>query len=312
MKKNKSKFKLIIIVMMLFLATGCQTTLVDKEKQPVKNPETGQSLTKNILCQPTEEKTRELYEENGVNLEDLPECTEFTPGSTEYDGLWTGIFVKPLAFLILTLGKYIGSFALSIIIITIIIRLILYPFTRKMAVQSEMMQKATPELERIKKKYEGKTDQESMLKQNQEMMLIYKKYNFNPLTSCLVSFIQFPLLLAFLEAINRVPAIFEENFLGIQLGTTPIIGFSSSTFYMYIILIIIIGLTTILNFKTTSTGSASDPSMKMMPIMMSAIIIITAFFMPAALGIYWSVGNIFAIVQNVIVKKGIEKNGRKA
>ena len=312
MKKNKSKLKLLIIIMMLFLATGCQTTLVDKDKQPVKNPETGQSLTENILCQPTEEKTRELYEENGVNLEDLPECTEFTPGSTEYDGLWTGIFVKPLAFLILTLGKYIGSFALSIIIITIIIRLILYPFTRKMAVQSEMMQKATPELERIKKKYEGKTDQESMLKQNQEMMMIYKKYNFNPLTSCLVSFIQFPLLLAFLEAINRVPAIFEENFLGIQLGTTPMIGFSSSTFYMYIILIVIISLSTILNFKTTSTGSASDPSMKMMPIMMSVVIIITAFFMPAALGIYWSVGNIFAIVQNVIVKKGIGKNGRKA
>ena len=236
MKKIKSKFKILIIIMLLFGVTGCQTTLVDEDNKAVQNPETGQSLTENILCQPTEEKTRELYEENGVDLDKLPECTEFTPASTEYDGLWTGIFVKPLAFLILTLGKYIGSFALSIIIITIIIRLILYPFTRKMALQSEMMQKATPELERIRKKYEGKTDQESMLRQNQEMMMIYKKYNFNPLTSCLVSFIQFPLLLAFLEAINRVPAIFEENFLGIQLGTTPMIGFSTSTFYVYIIL----------------------------------------------------------------------------
>ena len=312
MKKIKSKFKIFIIIMLLFGVTGCQTTLVDEENKAVKNPETGQALTENILCQPTEEKTRKLYEENGVDLDKLPKCTEFTPTSTEYDGLWTGIFVKPLAFLILTLGKYIGSFALSIIIITIIIRLILYPFTRKMALQSKMMQKATPELERIRKKYEGKTDQESMLRQNQEMMMIYKKYNFNPLTSCLVSFIQFPLLLAFLEAINRVPAIFEENFLGIQLGTTPMIGFSTSTFYVYIILIIIIGLSTIFTFKTTSMGSGSDPSMKMMPIVMSVIIIITAFFMPSALGIYWSVGNIFAIVQNIIVKKGFTKHDRKA
>ena len=208
MKKNKLKSKIIIIVMLLFLMTGCTTTLVDKDKKAVQNPETGQSLTANILCQPENEQTRKLYEDNKVKLNDLPKCSEFTPSSTEYDGLWTGIFVKPLAFLILTLGKYIGSFALSIIIITIIIRLILFPFTKKMAVQSEMMKKASPELARIQKKYEGKTDQDSMLKQNQEMMMVYKKYNFNPLTSCLISFIQLPLLLAFLEAINRVPAIF--------------------------------------------------------------------------------------------------------
>ena len=162
MKIKHKKLKIILIIVLVFLVTGCQTTLVDKDKQPVKNPETGQALIENILCQPENEQTRKLYKENGVKLKDLPKCSEFTPASTKYDGLWTGIFVKPLAFLILTLGKYIGSFALSIIIITIIIRLILFPFTRKMAVQSELMKKATPELERIKKKYEGKTEQDSM------------------------------------------------------------------------------------------------------------------------------------------------------
>ena len=62
-------------------------------------------------------------------------------------------------------------------------------------------------------------------------------------------------------------------------------------------------------FKSTS-NSSTDPSMKMMPIMMSVIIIITAFFMPSALGIYWSVGNIFAIVQNIVVKRGMEKHDK--
>ena len=61
--------------------------------------------------------------------------------------------------------------------------------------------------------------------------------------------------------------------------------------------------------KSTS-NSSSEPSMKMMPIMMSVIIIITAFFMPSALGIYWSVGNIFAIVQNIVVKRGMEKHDK--
>ena len=310
MKKRKIKSKIIIVVMLLFLATGCTTTLVDKDNKAVQNPETGQSLTENILCQPENKQTRKLYEENGVKLKDLPKCSEFTPGSTEYDGLWTGIFVKPLAFVILTLGKYIGSFALSIIIITIIIRLILFPFTRKMAIQSEMMKKASPELARIQKKYEGKTDQDSMLRQNQEMMMVYKKYNFNPLTSCLISFIQLPLLLAFLEAINRVPAIFEENFLGMQLGTTPVVGATTSTFIGYIILMLLIAGTTFYTFRMNLSNANLDPSMKMMPIMMSVIIIITALFMPSALGIYWVISNILTIIQNIVVKRSAEKHGK--
>ena len=105
MKKRKIKSKIIIIIMLLFLVTGCTTTLVNKDNEPVKNPETGQSLTENILCQPENEQTRKLYEKNGVKLKDLPKCSEFTPGSTGYDGLGTGIFDKPLAFLILTLGR---------------------------------------------------------------------------------------------------------------------------------------------------------------------------------------------------------------
>lgn len=309
-KQNKT-LKIILIIFAVFLLTGCQTTLVDKNKKAVKNPETGQSLTKNILCQPENAKTREIYKKNGVKIDKLPKCSKFTPTSTKYEGLWTGLFVKPLAYLILILGTSIGSFALSIIIITIAIRLILFPFTKKMALQNENMKQASPELERIRKKYEGKTDQESMLKQNQEMMMVYKKYNFNPIVGCLISFIQLPLLFAFLEAINRVPAIFEDNFLGIQLGTTPIIGLGTNTFYMYLILAVLIGASTIFMFKTTNVNT-NDPSTKMMPIMMSVLIIITAFFMPSALGIYWTVGNIFAVIQNMIVMKGSKKHVKKA
>ena len=60
MKKRKIKSKIIIVVMLLFLATGCTTTLVDKDNKAVQNPKTGQSLTENILCQPENEQTRKL------------------------------------------------------------------------------------------------------------------------------------------------------------------------------------------------------------------------------------------------------------
>ena len=75
MKKRKIKSKIIIVVMLLFLATGCTTTLVDKDNKADQNLETGQSLTENILCQPENEQTRKLYEENGVKLKDLPKCS---------------------------------------------------------------------------------------------------------------------------------------------------------------------------------------------------------------------------------------------
>ena len=304
--KNKKIKKVAILSIAILLLTGCTTTLVDSKKQAVKNPETGQSLTENILCQPENEKTVKIYEKNKVNVKKLPKCDNFKVTSGGYEGLWTSIFVKPLAYIILKLGKLVNSFAISIIIITVILRFILFPFTKKMALQSEMMKQASPELERIRKKYEGKTDEASLMRQNQELIMVYKKYNFNPLSSCLVSFIQLPLFLAFFEAINRVPAIFEDKFIGLQLGTTPLVGFGTSTFYVYIILIVLIGATTIYTFKM-SGATSQDPSMKMMPVMMSVMIIFTALFMPSALGIYWVTQNLFMIVQNTITAKGAKK-----
>ena len=91
MKKVK---KILIIFLMVFLLTGCTTTLTNSKKEAVKNPETGQSLTKNILCQPKNKKTRELYEKNKVKVEKLPTCEKFTPASGGYEGLWTSLFEK--------------------------------------------------------------------------------------------------------------------------------------------------------------------------------------------------------------------------
>ena len=64
-KKNTKKL-LILILLILTLTTGCTKTLVDKNKKAIKNEETGQNLTENILCQPTNKKSIAKYKENKV------------------------------------------------------------------------------------------------------------------------------------------------------------------------------------------------------------------------------------------------------
>ena len=149
-----------------------------------------------------------------------------------------------------------------------------------------------------------------MMKQNQEMMAIYKKYNINPMGGCLFAMIQLPIFVAFFEAVQRTPVIFEDKFLGLQLGTTPSVGIGKPTFYSYIILMLLIAGTTYLSFKMSGMSNTDDPSMKMMPTMMTVMIIVTAMFMPTGLGIYWITSNLFTMAQNYIVRRS--KNDGKA
>ena len=130
------------------------------------------------------------------------------------------------------------------------------------------------------------------------------------MSGCVFAMLQLPLFIAFFEAVQRTPAIFEDKFLGLQLGTTPMVGVTSGTFIAYIILMLLIAGTTFYSFKMNLTGNNMDPSMKMMPIMMSVIIIITALFMPSALGIYWVTSNLLTIIQNIVVKRSKEVNGK--
>ena len=303
MKTNKNKIKIIIILVLMLFATGCTRQLVDENKKPIKNEATGQTLTANIICQPTDKNTIKAYKKGKVKIEKLPKCEDFKFTDTEYEGLWTNLFVKPLAFILINIGKLVNSYTLSLIIITIIIRLLVFPLSMKMVKQSQVMKEMQPEMMRIQKKYQGKTDQESMMKQNTEMMALYKKYNVNPASGCIFSFIQLPLFIGFFEAIQRTPAIFEENFFSLQLGTTPNVGIMTSHFYAYLILVLLIAGTTYFSMKMTQIDMDSNPTMKMMPIMMTVMILITGLFMPSGLGIYWVTSNIFTMFQNLLVQR---------
>ena len=311
MKKNNSKL-VIILLLVLMLTTGCTKTLKDSNKKVVTNPETGQSLTKNILCQPENEKIIELYENNNIDLNKLPKCSNFKITSGGYEGLWDNIFVKPLAFVILKINNLVNSAAIALIITSLIIRLAAYPLTKKTAMQSELLNQAKPELDRLEKKYANKTDKDSIMKKSQEMTMIYKKYNINPVSGCVYALIQLPLFIAFLEAINRTPALFEGTFLSMQLGTTPSVGLLNNGNFVYLILILLVGATTYFSFNLNKTTAQQDSNpMKNMTTTMTIMIIVMGFFMSSALCIYWITTNLFTIAQNLIVKRSKENVSKK-
>ncbi|MBE6145208.1 MAG: YidC/Oxa1 family membrane protein insertase [Bacilli bacterium] len=309
----KKKIKIVVIALLFLLCTGCSETLKDG-KQAVINKETGQTLTSNILCRPEEKNLLETYEKYDdkllVKLEDLPTCKTFTPNKLEYQSLWESIFVKPLAWLILKLGYLVKNMGISVMVIGLLIRIAMMPLQIKTVKQSENMKKLQPEIARIEKKYQNKTDNDSLMMKSQETMMLYKKYNINPVSSCLGAFIQLPLFFAFLEAINRVPAIFEGEFLGMNLGMTPTAGIAGQN-YIYIVLIVLIILSTFLSFKNSMSSQNQTPEMeqqmKFMFIFMIIMISFASLSLPTAIALYWIVTNGFAVIQNIIIKKIIEK-----
>ena len=126
--------------------------------------------------------------------------------------------------------------------------------------------------------------------------------NINPIAGCLYAMLQLPLFIAFLEAINRVPAIFEENFLEFQLGTTPVTGLTNGNF-IYIIITFLVGLSTYYSLKFNSASNPDNEQVKMMNKIMFVMILVMSLFMSSALNIYWITTNLFTIGQNLLVKR---------
>ncbi len=311
------KKKIAILLCSVLLLGGCSSNyLQDKHKKNITYEKTGQILPKDILCKPSDPELLKLYEKYDaqlkISLKKLPTCSNFKITSNKSSGLWEGLFVKPLAYLIIQLERLVKNYGLSVIILGILIRLLLLPFSKKTQIQSENMKKINPEIQAIERKYKDKTDNESMMAKSQEMMMLYKKYNFNPFSSCLLAFLQLPLFLAFFQALNRIPAIFEDSLFGMYLGTTPLIGIKDGQ-YIYIVLILLVFGTTFFSFRKTmsATGNPEQESqMKYMLIFMLVFIGMASFSLSTAIALYWISTNGFIAVQNYFIKKSIDKKDR--
>lgn len=330
---KKSKLMITFLLLVIFSLTGCTKNLEGADGKVVKNDSTGQILPSNILCAPTDPEIIDLYNqtredliekykkdyedgeiskkeykkkvENTVDVSEITTCDNFNLASNGYTGIWTKVFVEPLAWVLVKIGQFVKNYGLSIIFVTLLIRLVMYPITLKTARQSENLKKVQPKLAKIEKKYANKTDQESMMKKSQELMLLYKENDINPMSGCLYSLIQIPLFFAFYEAIYRLPVLFEDSLLGFELSMSPLkgIGFGN---WLYLILPILVFVATYFSFKLNSGASMSAEQAKQTSLMMNimmVMIFVMSFSMSTGIILYWITNNTFTIIQNLIVKR---------
>jgi len=306
---NNKKIKLLgFLVLCLFLLTACVRPLKD-DKKIITNPVTKQQLTENIVCQPEDKESIKVYNKykSKVDISKLPKCSEYMIFKGKYNGLWDSFFIKPLVVLLVQIGKLIKSYGLSIIIVTLILKLVTLPITISQIKQNKIMKEIQPELAKLEEKYAGKTDQASIMNKTREQAAIYKKYNLNPLSTIASGVLTAVIFIAFYESIMRTPVIFENVFIGFQLGTSPLTAFNSGK-YIYLILVILNVLITYLTLKITqlNTNKDSMQSMNTLFIVMPVIIGFMALVSPAALNIYWIVQSGFAFVQSYIINKRAE------
>lgn len=224
----------------------------------------------------------------------LSGCTQVDqPITSESTGFWNTIFVYPLSQVITFFAELLGnSYGLAIITVTVIIRLILLPLNIKQLKSTQSMQAIQPELQKLQKKYSSK-DANTQQKLQEETMALFQKNGVNPLAGCLPIFVQMPILIAMYQAIMRTEAIKQGSFLWFELGSPDYI------------LPLIAGGATFLQQKlmmANNPASASNPQMKMMLYLMPIMITVFGYILPAALALYWVVGNVFMVAQTVFIR----------
>ncbi|MCI1859501.1 MAG: membrane protein insertase YidC [Sporolactobacillus sp.] len=217
------------------------------------------------------------------------------PINANSPGFWSHYFVFPLAWFITNVAKYCwNNYGISIIVTTIIIRLVLLPLMAKQVKSSQSMQKLQPKIQELQKKYSSK-DQNTQKKLQEEQMKLFQEYHVNPLSGCLPLLIQMPILLALYQAIMRM----NQDVLSAQ---PAFLWFHLAQPDHLYILPVLAGLTTYIQQKImVGRMGNSNPQMAMMTYIFPIMIAIPAFYFPSALALYWVIGNIFNIFQTYVI-----------
>ena len=190
-----------------------------------------------------------------------------------------------LGWLLDGIVQFTGSYGISIILSTIIVRLLLYPLTLSQTKSMMAMREIQPELNELQKKY--KDNPEEYQKRTMEL---YQKNKINPLGGCLPMLVQLPILWAFFRVLRDLPYGEASKFLGIWVLSEP------DKFY---VLPLLAALTTYLQSKMTVTDSSQKSMLVAMPIMIG----IFSLSFPSGLVLYWITSNIFSIAQQAWLNK---------
>ncbi|MCL5772411.1 MAG: YidC/Oxa1 family membrane protein insertase [Actinobacteria bacterium] len=221
---------------------------------------------------------------------------------------WLTQILKPielvLSYVIEFFYRWIPSYGLGIIFLTIVVRIILLPLTISQTKSMARMQMLQPELKEIQKQY--KDDQQRM---QQEIMAFYKKNNVNPLSGCLPLLLQMPVFFALFQLLR-------------DLGT-KILGIGAQTIYRflwmdlrvpdpYYVLVILMVATMVITSKMTQTSTTSTGgSQALMTYLLPVVFGFISIRLQSGILIYWVTTNVWSIGQQYFVNKIVIKEKSK-
>ena len=231
-----------------------------------------------------------------------------TPWSLDA-GFFDFILTIPIAKGILFITDILGNVARGVVGMTIFINILILPIMIKSTVSTQKMQMLQPELEKIQRKYAGRKDQASQMRQSAEMQALYKKHDVSMFSS-FTTFLTLPIMLAMWQSVQRIEILYQATFFGLNLGTTPMSQITSGN-WVYIIIVAIVGITQYLAIEINNIMLKRNPrykvskqqkSMKTMNIVMTAMIVWFALSMPTAMSLYWITTSLVTIIRTVYIQ----------
>ena len=212
-------------------------------------------------------------------------------------GMWRWL-CYPLVWVLNLFNGWIPNFGVAIILLTILVRLLFWPLTRKSTEGMKKMQELQPLMKEIQAKYKDNPQ-----RLQQETWALYREKKVNPMSSCLPMLIQIPVFIALFNVLRSAVELRYAPFLWIADLSEPEGLFASwFPFGGLNLLPILMAVSTALqSYFTPSTGDKKQQQMMM--VMMPAMMLIMFYSFPSALSLYWFLSNLFSIVQMWLIRR---------
>lgn len=205
-----------------------------------------------------------------------------------------------VVFLLKEITKVVGNYGISIIIITILMRIIVFPLTLKQEKSMKKLKELQPELDMLKEKYKDNPQE-----YQKQMAEVYKNNNVNPLGGCLPLLIQLPVFVALYYAFsgNTIPN--DATFLWFNLKK-PDSLFKVGTFAFNLLPILNTGVTYVQQkiMSDATKGQETNSQMQAMLYMMPVMMLVLFYNMPSGVTLYYLISGFLSLVQQYFVMKG--------
>ena len=207
---------------------------------------------------------------------------------------WFGFIARILLEALIWVNSFTKNYGFAIIVLTIVIKVVLYPLQHKSIVSMKKMQKVAPKVESIKNKYKkARTDAEQRQKMNVEMMKLYQQEGINPMSGCLPILLQLPILWGFYGLLSRAIELRGATFVWWIHDLS-----AKDPYYITPIL-----MTATMFIQQAITPTTADPAQKRMFMIMPLVFGWIFKEFPSGLVLYWLVQNVLTIVQQTIMNK---------